>query len=197
MVPASTRESTIAEACWDSQASSCWTPSFSVAAASAGTFADASSVLNRSRPTWRYCARSTRNGISARAIRRSAPPTISTAAPIDPPAAFARPQPRARSRSLNGRSVATAITANRMESVTVDRYIANPTTKAPNATVTSTRQPIAARRVSQLGTSQVDGDGGRFVRGRIQAILAASRIRRVRHRSRWRRERNRPERRGD
>ena len=41
-------------------------PSFSVAAASAGTFAEASSALNRSRPTWRYCVRSTRKGISAR-----------------------------------------------------------------------------------------------------------------------------------
>ena len=52
------------------------------------------------------------------------------------------------------------MTANRIEKVTVERYRANPTTKAPNATVTSTRQPMAARRVSQLGTFRVERDGG-------------------------------------
>ena len=160
MVPASTRESTIAEACWDNQPSICWMTSSSVEATSAGRFVDASSLFSRSRPTWRYCARSMRNGISARAMRRSPPLTIRIPAPSDPPAAFARPQPRARSRSLKGPSVAVAIRANRIESVTVERYVANATTKVPKATVTRTRQPMAASRVSQLGTSNADRGGG-------------------------------------
>ena len=61
---------------------------------------------------------------------------------------------------MNGPRVATAMTANRMEKVTVERYRANPMTNAPNATVTRTRQPIAARRLSQLGTVAVGRDGG-------------------------------------
>ena len=82
------------------------------------------------------------------------------AAPIVPPAALARPQPRPRRRSLSGPSVATAISANRMDSVIVERYSAKPTATTPNATVTRTRQPMAARRLSQLGTSQEVDDGG-------------------------------------
>ena len=115
MVPASTRESTIAEACCDSHASICWTTSPSVAAGSAGRFAVASSVFNRSSPVDVLRQLDKERDQARRSQERA--DHDQTAAAIDPPAAFAPPQPRARSRSLKGPSVATAMTANRIESV--------------------------------------------------------------------------------
>ena len=56
-------------------------------------------------------------------------------------------------------------------------------TIAAKATVTSTRQPIAARRVNQLGTFQMDWDGGGAFGVVSKRQPYASRVDGVRNRS--------------
>ena len=60
--------------------------------------------------------------------------------------------PRARSPRTVGASAAAAIRATSSEAVTDERLIAMDAMTSPNATLTRTRQPIAASRSNQGGT---------------------------------------------
>ena len=121
MVPASMSEPTIAEACWDIHVSICWTTCVHRrAATSAGTLAAASSAFNRS-------IRMQELGqLDEERDQREGDQQECAAHDQDRGAdrsgrCLRTPQPRARRRSLKGPRVATAMTANRMEKVTVDR----------------------------------------------------------------------------
>ncbi len=92
-------------------------------------------------------------GTTARMTAATTAPSTRSAPRLTTPAALARPEPRARRSLTNGASVAARISARTIEATTVESCpaIANRTTT--RASVTRTRQPIAARRTSQPGTS--------------------------------------------
>src|SRR5689334_10743283 len=86
---------------------------------------------------------------------------ITTPAPTNTAAAaLIRDQPRSRRRRTNGAKVAATIPASRMDAVTVQRITMIWTRTNPNAIAARSRQPTAARRVSQPGTSWGASSGG-------------------------------------
>ncbi len=76
------------------------------------------------------------------------------------PAVFVRDQPRPRSRVATGANRTATISANRMEATTVPRMTARSATTTISAKMTSTRQPIAAALLSQVGMSATGATGG-------------------------------------
>ncbi len=68
-------------------------------------------------------------------------------------AALIRDQPRSRRASTNGANVAATMAATRIDAVTVDSRMAIQRRTRPSAIVASNRQPMAASRSSQPGTS--------------------------------------------
>ena len=93
------------------------------------------------------------DGANARTISTTVAPSTRTAPPETMPAALARPSPRARRAATYGASVAARIIARMTAAVTTASCTTMPNKKIPRATVTRTRQPIAAKRTSQPGTS--------------------------------------------
>ena len=68
-------------------------------------------------------------------------------------AALIRDQPRSRRASTNGANVAATMAATRIDAVTVESRTAIQRRTRPSAIVASNRQPTAASRSSQPGTS--------------------------------------------
>ena len=94
-----------------------------------------------------------RDGITAMITAAMTAPRTRSAASMTTPAALAAPQPRARRSVTYGASVAPGTSPRMIDAATVASCPAIPNRTTPNASVTSTRQPMAARRTSQPGTS--------------------------------------------
>ncbi len=75
-------------------------------------------VLQADAPAWIARSTSTTYGANARTMRSTAPPMIPNAASAAPVAAFARPQPRCRSRDTSGAKVDATMSATIVDAVT-------------------------------------------------------------------------------
>ena len=93
------------------------------------------------------------DGTRATKIRTRRPTKPRTSAPVKAAAARSPDQPRARMRDANGESVAAAMPPTRSDATVVESRRLSARRAIPSPTVTSTRQPTAARWLSQLGTS--------------------------------------------
>ncbi len=93
-----------------------------------------------------------RDGTIAMTTNATVAPRMSSPTSETTPAALARPQPRARRSMTYGASVAARIRATMIDAATVNNSTTIDHRTNPRASVTRTRQPIAARRASQPGT---------------------------------------------
>src|SRR6187399_1326036 len=113
--------------------------------------------------------------MNARAMRTSVAMITAAAPRKTAAAALIRDQPRSRSARTNGANVAAMMPATRIDAVTSDSRSAIQMTTTIRAIAARIRQPIAARRLSQPGTSS--GAGGSAV---AESVIGCELLRTVR-----------------